>query len=56
MKHLINQFIIGLSILLSSLFGPIGIWYSAPIGWVLGLIPGTAYYFFSGWRKKAAKL
>ena len=47
---------IGLSILLSSLFGPIGIWYSAPIGWVLGLIPGTAYYFFSGWRKKAAKL
>lgn len=44
---------IGLSILLSSLFGPIGIWFSAPIGWVIGIIPGAVYYFFSGWKEKA---
>lgn len=44
---------IGLSIALSTLFGTIGIWFAAPIGWVLGLIPGCAYYFFSGWKKKA---
>ena len=44
---------IGLSILFSSLFGSIGIWFAAPIGWVLGLIPGTYYYFRSGWKQKA---
>lgn len=44
---------IGLSILLSSLFGPVGIWFSAPIGWVIGIIPGAVYYFFSGWKEKA---
>ena len=44
---------IGLSIFLSGLFGAIGIWFSAPIGWVLGLIPSVIYYFFSGWKKKA---
>ena len=44
---------IGLSILLSSFFGPVGIWFSAPIGWVIGIIPGAVYYFFSGWKEKA---
>lgn len=44
---------IGLSILLSSLFGSNGIWFAAPIGWVLGLIPGSLFYFFSGWKEKA---
>jgi len=44
---------ISLSILLSSLFGSVGIWFAAPIGWVLGLIPGCIYYFFSGWKEKA---
>ncbi|MBR6791107.1 MAG: MATE family efflux transporter [Oscillospiraceae bacterium] len=44
---------IGLSILLSSLFGPVGIWFAAPIGWVIGIIPGAVYYFFSGWKEKA---
>lgn len=44
---------ISLSMLLSSLFGSMGIWFAAPIGWVLGLIPGCAYYFFSGWKEKA---
>ena len=46
---------IGLSILLSSVFGAIGIWFAAPIGWVLGLIPGCAFYFFSGWKEKAVE-
>ena len=44
---------IGLSIALSAIFGAIGIWFSAPIGWVLGLIPSVLFYFFSGWKKKA---
>ena len=44
---------IGLSIVLSSIFGSMGIWFAAPIGWVLGLIPGTLYYFRSGWKEKA---
>ena len=44
---------IGLSIVLSSIFGAIGIWFAAPIGWVLGLIPGVGYYRFSNWKQKA---
>lgn len=44
---------IGLSILLSAIFGSAGIWFAAPIGWVLGLIPGVTFYFRSGWKEKA---
>ena len=42
-----------LSIALSALFGTIGLWLAAPIGWVLGLIPSCTYYLFSGWKQKA---
>ena len=45
-----------LSLLLSRMLGAQGIWLAAPIGWVLGLIPSSIYYFFSGWKKKAEAL
>ncbi len=44
---------IGLSLLLSSLWGSTGIWFAAPVGWVLGLAPSMLYYFFGGWMKRA---
>jgi len=44
---------IGLSFLLSHFFGYIGIWFAAPIGWVIGLIPSAGYYYFGNWKKKA---
>jgi len=44
---------IGLSFLLSHLFGYIGIWFAAPIGWVIGLIPSAGYYYFGNWKQKA---
>lgn len=34
---------IGFSLLLPIFFSTLGIWMAAPIGWVLGLIPSTAY-------------
>lgn len=43
---------IGLSILLSSFLGYIGIWLAAPIGWVLGIIPGAIYYLKGKWREQ----
>ncbi len=44
---------IGLSFALSSLFGYVGIWLAAPIGWVIGLIPSAVHYHFSNWKTKA---
>lgn len=44
---------IGLSFLLSHFFGYIGIWFAAPIGWVIGLIPSAGYYYFGNWKQKA---
>ncbi len=43
---------IGLSFLLSALMGYVGIWLAAPLGWVVGLIPGVYAFCFSGWKKK----
>lgn len=34
---------IGFSLILPVFFGTLGIWMAAPFGWVLGLIPSTAY-------------
>ena len=42
-----------LSIVLSSLFGYIGIWFAAPIGWVLGWLPSFIYE--RNWEKKKFK-
>ena len=39
-----------LSIFLSKAFGYIGIWYAAPIGWVLGIIPSAIRYHSGAWR------
>lgn len=44
---------IGLSLLLPLFFDYIGIWLSAPIGWVLGLIPST--FFLLRWFKNPEK-
>ena len=45
-----------LSIFLSKAFGYIGIWYAAPIGWVLGIIPSAIRYHSGTWKKYADKL
>jgi len=43
---------IGFSLLLPVLMGGfVGIWYAAPLGWILGLIPLTAYYYSGRWAK-----
>lgn len=44
---------IGLSFLLSYLAGYIGIWFAAPVGWVIGLIPSAGYYHFGKWKAQA---
>ncbi|MGN0564412.1 MAG: MATE family efflux transporter [Candidatus Heritagella sp.] len=44
---------VGLSILLSFLFGWYGIWFAAPIGWILGLIPSVLYFHFGRWEGEA---
>ena len=51
MVELISK--IALSIVLAYFFGARGVWFAAPIGWVLGIVPNALYYFFSGWKKKA---
>lgn len=44
---------IGLSLMLSRLYGPVGIWFASPVGWVVGLGVSAAFYYLSGWKKKA---
>jgi len=39
--------------ILSDYFGEIGIWWSMPIGWMVGLILSFAYYLTGNWKKKA---
>lgn len=39
--------------ILSDHFGEIGIWWSVPIGWMVGLILSFAYYLTGNWKKKA---
>ncbi len=39
--------------ILSDYFGEIGIWWSMPIGWIVGLILSFAYYLTGNWKKKA---
>jgi putative MATE family efflux protein len=43
----------GLAILLGGWFGYYGVWFAAPIGWLLGLIPPAIRYHFGGWEKLA---
>jgi Na+-driven multidrug efflux pump len=38
--------------LLSENFGAVGIWWSIPIGWVMGLILAYAYYLTGKWKNK----
>ena len=46
---------IGFSIVLPILFGSyVGIWYAAPLGWILGIIPNAVYYYGGKWVKELA--
>lgn len=47
---------VGLSILLSALFGYVGIWWACPIGWVLGLIVPAVEYHTGRWKRLADKI
>lgn len=43
---------IGFSIVLPIWFGYVGIWWAAPLGWVLGNIPNLIYYYRGKWAKE----
>ncbi|MCB2195507.1 MAG: MATE family efflux transporter [Bacteroidetes bacterium] len=38
---------------LSKHFGEVGIWWSMPLGWFVGLILAYSYYLTGNWKKKA---
>ncbi len=38
--------------LLSEKIGPVGIWWSIPLGWLMGLIMAYAYYLTGKWKNK----
>lgn len=40
-----------LSIALGRLFGPVGVWFAIPIGWVLALIPSAVRFHAGKWEK-----
>ncbi len=40
------------AIVLSSVFGEWGIWWAMPIGWAVGLVTNTIYYFSGRWKNK----
>ena len=42
---------IGFSLLLPIYMGYTGIWFSAPLGWILGIIPSAAYFYSGRWKK-----
>ena len=42
---------IGFSLLLPIWFGYTGIWYAAPIGWLLGMLPDVVYYHRGRWQQ-----
>ena len=44
---------VGGALLFSFMFGYVGIWFAAPIGWVLGLIPSAVWYHTGRWEKKS---
>jgi len=46
---------IGFSIILSAIMGYVGIWLAAPIGWVLGIIPGAIYFLNGSWKDETLR-
>ncbi len=40
------------ALILSRIFGEIGIWWSMPIGWFVGLMLSYIYYLTGNWKKK----
>lgn len=47
---------VGFSIILSSLFSYTGIWYAAPLGWMLGMIPSLIRYHQGNWKRRPNKI
>jgi putative MATE family efflux protein len=43
---------VGGSLILSQLFGYVGIWFANPIGWMLGLVPSVIWYHMGRWAKR----
>ena len=43
---------VGLSLLLSRLFGETGIWFASPLGWIFGLLPSLLRFHSGKWEKK----
>ena len=41
---------VGLSVVLSRIFGSVGIWYAAPIGWVVGLCFSATFFYRGKWK------
>ena len=39
------------SVFFSRWFGDAGIWYAAPLGWIIGVIPGFVRFHFTGWER-----
>lgn len=47
---------IGFSVFLPMIFGSyVGIWYAAPLGWILGIIPNAIYYYSGKWERELKK-
>jgi len=46
---------VSLSIVLFRYFGPTGIWFANPVGWVLGLIPAAVRFHSGGWMKLSGR-
>ena len=46
----------GLALLFGYWFGYFGVWFAAPIGWILGLIPPAVRYHRGGWEKLADRI
>ena len=46
---------IGFSLLLPIWLDYVGIWYAAPIGYILGIVPLLIYYYSGRWQKLLQK-
>jgi len=45
---------VGGTLLLSLMFGYVGVWFAMPIGWILGVIPSSIRFHTGGWKSKAS--
>lgn len=47
---------VGLSVLLGAMFGYNGVWFAAPIGWALGMVPSVIRFYTGGWKKRIERM